>query len=223
LRTPDGAPGIKAEYFANPTLTGPPALARTDSKVDFDFISPTAPPVTRQPFSVRWTGVLIPPKTSEYRLGLAARDGVRLYLDDSLLIDDWGRHPARTVTAPVRLQAGRSYRITVEHFQFRDDSSVRLVWAHSDLLRPALEATRNADVVVAAVGISPQLEGEEMTDVSSPGFFGGDRVDLDLPKPQQEMLEAVAATGKPLIVVLLNGSALTAKETWTADVRNLLT
>src|SRR5207237_6422404 len=126
----------------------------------------------------------------------------------SLLIDDWGRHAARTVTAPVQLQAGRSYRITVEHFQFRDDSSVQLVWAHSDLLRPAVEAARNADVVVAAVGISPQLEGEEMTDVSSPGFFGGDRVDLDLPKPQQEMLEAVAATGKPLVVVLLNGSAL---------------
>src|SRR5207248_3128241 len=90
----------------------------------------------------------------------------------------------------------------------RDDSSVQLVWAYSDLLGPAIETAKNADVVVAAVGISPQLEGEEMTDVSSPGFFGGDRVDLDLPKPQQEMLEAMAATGKPLIVVLLNGSAL---------------
>ena len=77
-----------------------------------------------------------------------------------------------------------------------------------DLLTPAVQAARNADVVVAFVGISPHLEGEEMTDVSAPGFFGGDRVDMDLPRPQQEMLEAVAATGKPLVVVLLNGSAL---------------
>src|SRR4029077_17529504 len=77
-----------------------------------------------------------------------------------------------------------------------------------DLLTPAVQAARRADVGVAFVGISPPLEGEDMTDVSAPGFFGGDRVDLDLPRPQQEMLEAVAATGKPLVVVLLNGSAL---------------
>ena len=90
-----------------------------------------------------------------------------------------------------------------------------------DLLTPAVEAARNADLVVAFVGISPRLEGEEMVNVSAPGFFGGDRVDIDLPRPQQQMLEAVAATGKPLVVVLLNGSALAvnwAKEHATAIV-----
>jgi len=71
----------------------------------------------------------------------------------------------------------------------------------------AVDLARNADVIIAIVGITPQLEGEEM-DTNAPGFFGGDRVDLDLPRPQQELLEMLAAPGKPLVVVLTNGSAL---------------
>ncbi len=207
LRTPQGASGVMVEYFANPSLTGTPVLARSEPRLLYDFVAPPSEEL-RSNFSVRWTATLTPTETADYRLGVAARDGVRLSLDGSLLIDDWLRHPARTVTAPVHLEAGRAYHILVEHYQARDDSSVRLVWAPPSLLAPAVAAARNADVVVAFVGISPQLEGEEMTDVSAPGFFGGDRVDLDLPRTQQEMLEAVAATGKPLVVVLLNGSAV---------------
>jgi beta-glucosidase len=207
LRGREGSAGVKAEYFSNQNLSGSPELVRTEPNLEYDFTRPQAPEL-RSSFSVRWTSLLTPTTTAEYRLGVTARDGVRLFLDGSLLLDDWNRHAARTVTAPVQLQAGRSYKLVVEHYQSRDDSSVRLVWAPPDLLAPAIQAARSADVVVAFVGISPQLEGEEMTDVSAPGFFGGDRVDIDLPQTQQQMLEAVAATGKPLVVVLLNGSAL---------------
>jgi beta-glucosidase len=207
LHGPEGSTGIKAEYFSNQNLTGSPALVRAERNLEYDFTAPQTPEL-RSSFSVRWTAVLTPAATAEYRLGVGARDGVRLFLDGSVLIDDWNRHPARTVSAPVELQAGHSYKLVVEHYQSRDDSSVHLVWAPPDLIAPAIQAAKSADVVVAFVGISPQLEGEEMTDVSAPGFFGGDRVDIDLPHPQQQMLEAVAATGKPLIVVLLNGSAL---------------
>jgi beta-glucosidase len=200
---------VNAEYFLNPTLSGDPVLRRGETGLHYDF---TSPPKELEPgrgiFSVRWTGQLTAPQTAEYRLGFAARDGVRVYLDGALLVDAWDRRPARTLTAPVQLTAGRTYKVVVEHYQLRDDSSAHLVWAPPDLLSSAVQAARNADVVIAFVGISPQLEGEEMTDVSAPGFFGGDRVDLDLPKPQEDMLKAVAATGKPLIVVLLNGSAL---------------
>jgi beta-glucosidase len=208
LRTPDGAqPGLEGEYFANPSLSGVPVLRRIDSAIDFDFAVAPAPQMARENFSVRWTGKLVPPATGEYRLGATADDGVRIYLDGVLLAEDWTRHGARPVSAPVRLQAGRAYDVRIEYFQQRGGASVRLEWAPPDLLTAALEAARNSDVVVAFVGISPRLEGEEM-DVSSPGFFGGDRVDLDLPRPQQRMLEALAATGKPIVVVLLNGSAL---------------
>jgi beta-glucosidase len=212
---------VKAEYFANTDLTGNPVLTRSEPGLKYDF---TAPPKEVEPahgiLSIRWTGQLIAPQTAEYRLGFAARDGVRLYLDDALLIDNWGNRPARTLTVPVRLAAGHSYKIVVEHYQFRDDSVAQLVWAPPDLLPAAVQAARDADVVIAFVGISPQLEGEEMVDVSAPGFFGGDRVDLDLPRPQEDMLKAVVATGKPLVVVLLNGSALAVN--WAQEHANAI-
>ena len=75
------------------------------------------------------------------------------------------------------------------------------------VLAAAVTAAKQSDVVIAVVGITPDLEGEEMS-TSAPGFFGGDRVDMELPRPQLEMLQAVAATGRPLIVVLTSGSAL---------------
>jgi beta-glucosidase len=68
--------------------------------------------------------------------------------------------------------------------------------------------------VLAFVGLSPQLEGEEMP-IKIPGFSGGDRTSIDLPAPQQRLLEAVAATGKPVVVVPLSGSALAL--TWAKD------
>ena len=74
-------------------------------------------------------------------------------------------------------------------------------------LDEALARAKESDVVVAFVGLSPQLEGEEMR-IKIPGFDGGDRTSLDLPAPQQKLLEALAATGKPLVVVLQSGSAV---------------
>ncbi|MGB6451759.1 MAG: glycoside hydrolase family 3 C-terminal domain-containing protein [Steroidobacteraceae bacterium] len=71
----------------------------------------------------------------------------------------------------------------------------------------AIDAARNADVVIAVVGITSRLEGEEMR-VDQPGFFGGDRTSLDLPAPEEKLVQALAATHKPLVVVLFNGSAL---------------
>src|SRR5262249_40057309 len=88
-------------------------------------------------------------------------------------------------------------------------AQVQLIWSKYDL-RPSAEAVTaagNADVVLAVVGITSELEGEEMP-VSEDGFKGGDRTSLDLRKPEEDLLEAVAATGKPLVVVLANGSAL---------------
>jgi len=84
----------------------------------------------------------------------------------------------------------------------------------SRLLEEAVDAARRADVAVLFLGLSPRLEGEEMP-VAIPGFDGGDRVSLDLPAPQDTLLRAVAATGTPVVLVLLSGSALAV--TWAAD------
>ncbi len=204
----ESAHGLKAEFFNNRNLEGSPALVSVDAAVDFNWtrVSPAAG-VSGQNFSARWTGQLIPPVDGDYRLGGSADDGFRLYLDGKLLVDDWSSHNERTMTTQVHLQAGHAYPLRMEYFQSARESAAHLLWVPPNLVSEAQTAARKADAVIAVVGITPQLEGEE-SDASNPGFFGGDRVDLDLPRPQQEMLEAVAATGKPLVVVLTNGSAL---------------
>src|SRR6267154_2599085 len=201
-------PGLNAEYFDNVSLSGTPVLKRLDANVDFEWnnVSP-GPGVPAGNYSVRWTGELVPPVDGDYRLGGSTDGGYRIYLDGKKFVDDSGPHSARTMTTLVHLQAGHAYPIRMEYFHTWWEATARLLWLPPDLSQEAVNAARKADVVIAVVGITPQFEGEE-SDSSDPGFFGGDRLDLNLPRPQQELLESVATTGKPLIVVLTNGSAL---------------
>jgi len=201
-------PGLNAEYFANVNFSGSPVLKRVDGNVDFEWnnVSP-GPGVPAGNYSVRWTGELVPPVDGDYRLGGSTDGGYRIYLDGKKFVDDSAPHGTRTMTTLVHLQAGRPYPIRMEYFHAWREATARLLWLPPNLSQDAVNAARKADVVIAVVGITPQFEGEE-SDSSDPGFFGGDRLDLNLPRPQQELLESVAATGKPLIVVLTNGSAL---------------
>ena len=204
----NSTPGLIAEFFSNPRLAGPPVFTRVDPNVDFEWNNvPPAPGVPAENFSVRWSGALIPPVDGDYRLGVGSDGGSRLYLDNKLLIDDWAPHGDRAMTTLVHLQAGHAYPIKLEYFHNSWESSVHLLWLPPNLLDEALAAARKSDVVIAVVGITAQLEGEEF-DNSDPGFFGGDRTDITLPAPQEQLLEALASTGKPLIVVLTSGSAL---------------
>jgi len=199
---------LNAEYFANVNFSGSPVLKRVDGNVDFEWnnVSP-GPGVPAGNYSVRWTGELVPPVDGDYRLGGSTDGGYRIYLDGKKFVDDSAPHGTRTMTTLVHLQAGRPYPIRMEYFHAWREATARLLWLPPNLSQDAVNAARKADVVIAVVGITPQFEGEE-SDSSDPGFFGGDRLDLNLPRPQQELLESVAATGKPLIVVLTNGSAL---------------
>ncbi len=201
-------PGLKAEFFNNRNLQGAPALTRIDADVNFSWDNaPPAPGIVPEDYSARWSGEVIAPADGDYIIGGSANDGFRVFLDGKKIADDWSVHNERAVTTSVRLQAGRAYAIRMEYFQNRGAASARLVWTPPRLFEEAVQAAKRADVVVAVVGITAQLEGEEM-ESNSPGFFGGDRVDLDLPRPQQQLLEALHATGKPLVVVLTSGSAV---------------
>jgi len=201
-------PGLNAEYFSNVFLSGTPSLTRVDANVDFEWnnVSP-APTLPAENYSVRWTGELVPPIDGDYRLGADTDGGYRIYLDGKKLIDDSGPHQTRTTTTLVPLQAGHAYPIRMEYYHTSWESTARLLWLPPNLSQEAVNVARKADIVIAVVGLTPQFEGEE-TESSDPGFFGGDRLDISLPKPQQELLESLAATGKPLVVVLTNGSAL---------------
>ncbi len=226
--TPAGAApgqhGLRAEYFANRDLSGTPALIRVDSEIAFDWgVGSPAPEIPTDNFSARWTGKLVAPVSGTYALGATADDGVRVYLDGKLVAEDWTEHAPRTITGQVTLEAGRAYDVKVEYFESHIGAVAKLVWmppsAGENHFTEAVEAAKKSDAVVMVLGISSKLEGEEMN-VTEPGFKGGDRTSIDLPERQQRLLEAVAATGKPIVVVLLSGSALAVN--WADDHANAI-
>ncbi len=210
LTTDAGTPGLKADVFEKPDLSGPPVETRTDPQVALGRdpsgpLSFEAPPVPARP--TRWTGWLTPNETGSYRLGVEGW-GNRLFLDGRTLVDTTGGFPPPPNTVEVALEKGRRYAVRVEAVP-RFFASTRLVWTPPmlDLEARAVAAAREADVVVAVVGITSDLEGEE-NGVDQPGFKGGDRTSLDLPREEQRLLEAVKATGRPLVVVVMSGSAI---------------
>jgi beta-glucosidase len=202
--------GLTGEYFANMTLEGRPLVTRVDPNIDFAWSgAPPAPGIPASNFSVRWTGELVPQTTGDYRFGLSSEGnyGLRLFLAGKLLIDDWMPRSEGGMTSLIHLERGQTYPIRVEYAHRGWEVAVHLLWQAPDFTERAVAAAREADAIVTVVGLTAKLEGEE-SGVSAPGFFGGDRVDLALPAPQQKLLEGVAATGRPLIIVLTSGSAV---------------
>jgi beta-glucosidase len=209
--------GLAAEYYDNADFEGEPVLRRIDPVVDFVWKDTT--PLTGQwgdHFSVCWRGYLVPPVSGAYRLGVDGFSGYKLYLDGELIAGYTHDHHPAPRTKVVELESGRFYPLRVEFFSRGLDPQARLLWAppgvdHEAL---ALEAAQKAEVIIAVMGISPWLEGEEMP-VQVDGFAGGDRTDITLPRLQIELLKRLHALGKPVVLVLLNGSALALP--WAAE------
>ena len=201
--------GLRGEYFANTDLTGAPVSSRTDANVNFRWSFNGVNPRLKQNYSVRWTGVLVPKESGDYLLGFTGQDGYRVWVDDKMQAEDWTPHrPSTTTTAPIHLDAGKSYKLKIEYFQTVRAAEAKLVWGMPGREeREAVAAARGSDLVVAVMGLSARIEGEEMK-IRAEGFSGGDRTSIDLPKPQEELLESVVGTGKPVVLVLTNGSAL---------------
>jgi len=201
--------GLNAEYFSNPKLQGSPVLTRTDAAVNFAWGFSGVSPQLAHNYSVRWTGALVPSETADYVIGFTGQDGYRVWLDGNLIVEDWTTHrPATTGTKQVHLEKAHAYPIKIEYFQTIRGAEARLTWSIPGRQEQrAVDAARNADLVVMALGLTARVEGEEMN-VHADGFAGGDRTDIDLPKPQQDLLERIVATGKPTVLVLLNGGAL---------------
>jgi beta-glucosidase len=215
LRTRDGKEGLTGEYFASPDLSGKPVAVRVDRTVNFNWDKAVpVPGLARNNFSVRWTGSLAPPAPGDYKLGARvafcyaceSNEQFRVYLDDELIAD--ASRPERAEAA-VRFESTKPRALRLEYRHGTAAAGIDLTWQApaSVLAAEAVAAAKESEVVIAFVGLSPQLEGEEMP-VELEGFKGGDRTDIRLPRVQRELLQALKATGKPLVVVLTSGSAL---------------
>ncbi|HEY5331487.1 MAG TPA: glycoside hydrolase family 3 C-terminal domain-containing protein [Acidobacteriaceae bacterium] len=212
--------GLTAEFFANTSFSGPVVASRVDREVNFnwDKFAPVAG-VERNNYSVRWAGKFTPPAPGDYKLGVRMNycyacenaEGFKLYLDGKVILESAGKTPERgaVMEVPEHFADTASHPIRLEYVHGTGSAGIDLTWeAPASVQRDeAVAAAKQSDVTVAFVGLSPSLEGEEMP-VHLEGFSGGDRTAIDLPAAQEDLLKALAATGKPLIVVLQNGSAL---------------
>jgi beta-glucosidase len=224
----NGKPGVKVSYskldMSNINdVTGGKSLA--ESTVPVVDVSAEALPATVasvRPLSIHWDGTLTATETGDYNLGLKANGFFRVKLDGKNVTSSYGGDPNEAKLGRVHLEAGKAAVLYVEYTPPESgEPMAKLVWAKVDMVpQPeALAAAKSADVVVAVLGISSELEGEEMQ-VSEPGFKGGDRTSIDLPKPEEDLLEALVGTGKPVVLVLTNGSALAVN--WAKDHVNAM-
>ncbi len=192
--------GVTVEFFNNLQYEGKPVRTEVNGNVKAVWPNAPYPELTDNQFSVRWSGQITATETGEYSLRTSGGFG-RLTLD--------GKQLGGMAPQFVALEAGKPHPITVEIADRAGALSVELQWAMRgrDYTKEAVQAARDAEVAVLFLGLSPRLEGEEMR-VQVPGFSGGDRLTIDLPKTQEDLMRAVVATGTPTVLVLLNGSAV---------------
>ena len=210
LETPEGKQGAYGEYFNNTDMKGNPVFTRTDDNINFywEHLSPRYD-MPDDNFGVKWTTYLVPPVTGTYAIGGRGSSGYEVLLEGKKLISSMNEHEANNIEAPAELQAGKKYKIEVLYKNYAGDAGIELLWAppRPKLIEQALRAANEADAVVLVLGLSQRLEGEEMP-IKIDGFSGGDRTNLNLPASQEKLLNAVTATGKPVIVILTSGGAL---------------
>jgi len=202
LATAANARGLAGEYFANPRFEGTPTLTRTDQRIDFRWtLNSPGRGIPFDWYSARWSGTITVPPSGVRRIGIEGNDGYRLSLDGRVVIDNWIKRSYGTRLADVTFAPGSRHEIKVEYFEPAGNARLRLVWDagvtddSTAAIEQALSAARQSDAVVIVAGVE---EGEFR-----------DRAKLGLPGRQEELIQAIAKTGKPTAVVLVGGSAIT--------------
>ncbi|MGB9006592.1 MAG: glycoside hydrolase family 3 C-terminal domain-containing protein, partial [Candidatus Aminicenantales bacterium] len=205
LCSPEGTvqQGLIAEYFDNITLSGNPVLRRIDPQIRFQWTlySPDPQKLARDFYSARWSGKLKAPETGSFKIGVDGNDGYRLFINGQVVIDNWKKVTRRAILAEYRFEKGAEYDIRLEFFEPAGNAFLKLVWnvgVSSDgkaEMNDAVRLAQQSDVAIVVAGIE---EGEFR-----------DRARLGLLGRQEELINRVAATGKPTVVILVGGSAVT--------------
>ncbi|MGQ1784565.1 glycoside hydrolase family 3 N-terminal domain-containing protein [Saccharicrinis sp. GN24d3] len=214
VKNGDKVNGLTGEYFNNIKLEGEPQVSRNDKKIQFGWtlFSPHKD-LAYDWYSVRWTGKIKGPETGAFKVGIEGNDGYRLYIDGKLLIDNWKKRSYQTILKDFYFEEGTEYDIKIEFFESAGNARFKLVWDANVVqeweqqIAGAVEAAQKSDVAVVVAGIH---EGEFQ-----------DRALLALPGHQEDMIKAVAATGKPTVVVLVGGSAITMSN-WMNQVDGII-
>jgi beta-glucosidase len=221
--------GLTGEYFDNADFQGKPVATRIDEQIDFDWnAAKPLPAVPMKTLAVRWTGAINVPTPGEYEFDFnlahcypcADDQKLQVFVDDKEVVSESiaMQEYRSSSTKPFKINFSdtnpHALRVEYSHRSELFGAGVTLNWKPNIETEraEAVRAAQQSDVVVAFLGLSPELEGEEMP-VHVEGFDGGDRTTIELPKVQQQLLEALAPTGKPIVVVLMNGSAIASN--WT--------
>ncbi len=201
--------GLKGDYFANDSLEGEPRLTRIDPNIDFNWWN-DAPLQDLDPinFGVRWTGYVKAPVSGEYFIGYQSAY-LSMWIDDEQIGSSHNVHHPTKIYKKMSLEAGKTYKLRLELKKHRGMALEKLMWQIPDpnMKQEAIDIARKSDVIILCMGLSPLLEGEEMK-VEVEGFKGGDRISLNIPKVQTELMKELKKLGKPMVLVLMNGSAI---------------
>jgi beta-glucosidase len=212
--------GLKVDYYNNKDFKGSILFSSVDENLNSNW-GDKAPreDMDDDNFGVVWSGEIEPQKSGFYQLGIITTCNVNLYLDDSLIANtsyhfrNEYNDPRLRKSTPIKLEAGKRYKLKVTASETYGDAQVQLVWAEprenpkEELKKDAIDIAKQADVVIMCMGLTSRLEGEEM-DIDIDGFDHGDRTRLRLPDVQEELIKEIYTLGKPVVLVLLNGSAL---------------
>ncbi len=225
--TVDGKQGVRASYarfdmsdINNPTVTKP-VVTRIEANLDPATQQLPTEAAQLNPLVIHYEASLTASQTGDYDLGMKAAGFFRMRLDGKSVTNAFNASGAPRV-GRVHLEAGKPANLEVDYAPSEGSKmDASLVWSKVDFTpQPeAIAAAKNSDVVIAVLGITSELEGEEMQ-VSEAGFKGGDRTSIDMPKPEEDLLKALVATGKPVVLVMTNGSALAVN--WAHDHVNAI-
>ncbi|MEO6850149.1 MAG: glycoside hydrolase family 3 C-terminal domain-containing protein, partial [Mucilaginibacter sp.] len=210
----EGHPGFEAQYFNNSDFKGDAVYKEYEADIDHSWAAGAAvvPGIKATGFAVKWNTTFTPDSTGTYNIKISGRDYYRLSIDGSEKIADWRMHGQTSMNYSQDCIAGKTYHITLEYAQSNVGNRLAAIKfvigkIHQSTVAEIAARAAKSDVIVYVGGISPELEGEEMP-VSLPGFSGGDRTSINLPEIQTELLKALKNTGKPVVFVIMTGSAI---------------